>query len=370
MIPQFEIILIASLVAVACALLGVFLVLRKVSLMSDAISHAILFGIVIGFFIVKDISSPILIVGAALTGLLTVSITELLIKTKKLKEDASIGLVFPVFFSLGVILISKYASDVHLDTDAVLLGELAFAPFDRLLINGLDLGPKSLWVIGLILAINLVFVLMFYKELKLSTFDAGFAAAIGFSPMLVHYGLMSLVSITAVGSFNAVGSILVVALMIAPPSAAYLLTNDLKIMIFISIGIAIMSSIMGYGLAFLSDASIAGSIAMMAGLFFILALLFSPQNGLIAQALSNKKKKVTFASHMLLVHLLDHEGKKEESMENTISNSRVHMRWKESFTEKVLLNSLASNWITKKYNRLFLTSSGRKVARKVMIQEI
>src|SRR5690606_39215724 len=125
------------------------------------------------------------------------------------------GLVFPVLFSIGVILISRYAGDVHLDVDAVLLGELAFAPFDRFILFDTDLGPRALWVMGAILALNIVAISLFYKELKLATFDAGLAAALGFAPGLIHYGLMSLVSVTAVGAFDAVGSILVVALMIA-----------------------------------------------------------------------------------------------------------------------------------------------------------
>ena len=214
--PQIEIQIIAAVVAVACALPGVFLVLRRMALMSDAISHAILLGIVLAFFVTEDLASPLLIVAAAITGVITVALVELLHGTGLVREDAAIGIVFPALFSGGVILISRYAGSVHLDTDAVLLGELAFAPFERLSVLGYSL-PKSLWVMGGILLINLIFITLFYKELKLATFDAGLAAALGFSPVLVHYGLMTLVSVTAVGAFDAVGSILVVALMIAPP---------------------------------------------------------------------------------------------------------------------------------------------------------
>ena len=135
---QFEIQLIASMVAVACALLGVFLVLRRMAMMSDAISHTVLLGIVIAFFITRSITSPLLLIGAALMGVLTVSLVELINRTRLVREDAAIGLVFPAIFSIAVIMISRFAGDVHLDTDAVLLGELAFAPFNRLHIFGLD----------------------------------------------------------------------------------------------------------------------------------------------------------------------------------------------------------------------------------------
>ena len=176
---QMEIQLIACIVAIACAIPGTFLVLRKMAMISDAISHSILPGIVVGFFLTEDLNSPWLILLAALTGLITVFLVEFIQKTGLVKEDTAIGLVFPALFSIGVILIAKNANDVHLDVDAVLLGELAFAPFDRLEVGGVDIGPKSLWVIGTILVITLGLLLTFFKELKLSTFDKGLAATLG-----------------------------------------------------------------------------------------------------------------------------------------------------------------------------------------------
>jgi len=161
--PQIDIQLIAAVTAAACALPGVFLVLRRMAMMSDAISHSILLGIVIGFFVVESTTSPLLIFFAAAVGLLTVVLVESLQRTGLVREDAAIGIVFPLLFSIGVILISKYASNVHLDLDAVLLGELAFAPFDRLQVSGWDLGPKGLWVMGTILALNLALVVAFFK---------------------------------------------------------------------------------------------------------------------------------------------------------------------------------------------------------------
>jgi manganese/zinc/iron transport system permease protein len=326
--PQIEIQLIAAVVAVACALPGVFLVLRRMALMSDAISHAILLGIVLAFFVTKDISSPFLVIAATLTGVLTVSLVELLNRTRLVHEDAAIGLVFPVLFSIGVILISRFAGDVHLDTDAVLLGELAFAPFTRFVVLGHDLGPRSLYMMGGILLLNMVFILLFYKELKLATFDAGLAAALGFSPALIHYSLMTLVSVTAVGAFDAVGSILVVALMIAPPAAAYLLTDRLPRMIGLSALIGIASAISGYWLARALDASIAGSMATMAGVYFALVFLLAPERGLIAIARRRGRQRWEFAQTMLAIHLLNHEGLPEAEEEcicggNPISQPRL-----------------------------------------------
>src|SRR5690606_8704523 len=143
----------------------------------------------------------------------------------------------------------RYAGNVHLDVDAVLLGELAFAPFDRVIVAGFDLGPKALWVMSAILLINLGFIATFYKELKLSTFDPALAAALGFSPVLLHYLLMSVVSVTAVGAFDAVGSILVVALIVGPPATAYLLTDRLSVLLGLSAGIGAVAGIAGYWFA-------------------------------------------------------------------------------------------------------------------------
>ena len=234
---EIEIQLLAVVVAAACALPGTFLVLRKMAMMSDAISHAILPGIVIAFFLTHNLNSPLLILAAAGTGVLTVMLVELLMSTRLVREDAAIGLTFPVLFSIGIILIARYAGDVHLDTDAVLLGEPAFAPFDRLVVGGRDIGPRALYVMSAVGLANVAFIALFYKELKIATFDAGLAAALGFGPVLIHYGLMTFVSITAVAAFDAVGSILVVAMMVAPSAAAYLLTDRLRDMILLSVAL-------------------------------------------------------------------------------------------------------------------------------------
>ncbi len=209
MSASIEIQIIAVIVAVSCSLLGSFLILRRMSMMCDSITHTILLGIVIAFFITKDLSSPFLIVGAALIGVITVWLTETLTKTRLLGNDSAIGVVFPLLFSIAIILITKFAGNVHLDTDSVLLGELAFAPFDRMIVGGVDIGAKAIYTTGILFIINLLAVIIFFKELKVSTFDPMLAAVMGFTPAVLHYGLMVLVSLTTVGSFQAVGSILV-----------------------------------------------------------------------------------------------------------------------------------------------------------------
>ena len=193
-----EILLIAIFMSAACALPGNFLVLRRMSMLTDAISHTVLLGIVLAFLAVGSLDSPFLIIGASLMGVLTVWLIELLYQSRLVASDSAIGLIFPLLFSIAVILVTRYAGNVHLDTDCILLGELAFAPFDRLIINGTDFGAKGLYTGGSVLILSAAVISLFYKEIKLATFDPVLAGVLGFSPAVIHYGLMSLVSLVAV----------------------------------------------------------------------------------------------------------------------------------------------------------------------------
>ncbi|TWO33882.1 metal ABC transporter permease [Seonamhaeicola sediminis] len=351
---QLEIQLIASLVAIACAIPGTFLVLRKMAMISDAISHSILPGIVIGFFITQDLNSPLLILLAAVTGIITVILVEYIQKTGLVKEDTAIGLVFPALFSIGVIMIAKNANDVHLDVDAVLLGELAFAPFDRLIISGVDVGPKSLWIIGTILLITIGLLFAFFKELKVSTFDTGLAASLGFSPVAIHYGLMTVSSVTTVGAFDAVGAILVVALMIAPAATSYLLTNELKRMLIYAICFGVFSAISGYWVAHWLDASIAGSITTMLGFLFLAVYLFAPNKGVIAVLYLERQQRTEVSLLTFLLHLKNHT----EERERHVNHLNEHINWQKVRSKTVLDLAHKNNMIQLDKNIVSLTEKG------------
>ena len=368
MSPQVEIQLIAAATAAACALPGVFLVLRRVAMLSDAISHAILPGIALAFFVTEDLASPLLIAAAAGTGVLTVALIEMVRGTERVKEDAAIGLVFPVLFAIGVVLIARFASGVHLDVDAVLLGELAFAPFNRLELGGTDVGPVALWMMGGIATLNFAFLLIFYKELKLSTFDAGLATALGFVPLTLHYALMALVSVTAVGAFDAVGSILVVALMVAPPATAYLLTDRLPTMLALSVTIGVAAALSGYWTARLIDTNIAGAMATMAGILFAVAFSLAPQRGLVAQARRRRRQRRYFAEKMLAVHLLHHEGLPEADQECREAHLRDHLRWDDEFARLAVDAAERDGFAERHGGRLMLTEEGRSFAREAMVE--
>ena len=261
--------LVAILISVACSLLGVFLVLRSMSMLTYAISHTVLLGIVLSFFITHKFDSPLLIIGATLIGLLTVYLVELITDINLVKEDAAIGIVLSVLFSIAVVLISKYTANIHLDIDAVLLGEIAFAPFHTEEIFGFKIASGI--VNGLsILILNLLVITIFFKEIKISIFDRALALTLGLFPEVFHYLLMSFVSVTAVVSFDIVGATLMISFMIGPATTAYMISKSLKMMLIYSALIGAISSILGYHLAVFLDVSISGSIAVViGGIFFI-----------------------------------------------------------------------------------------------------
>ncbi|MEX2232978.1 MAG: metal ABC transporter permease [Cyclobacteriaceae bacterium] len=282
------IILTASLVSMSCALLGCFLILRKMAMVGDAISHAVLPGIVVAFLISGSRDSVTMLVGAGLIGIVTTFLIEFLHKKAKLQADASIGVTFTWLFAVGVVLISLFAGKVDLDQDCVLYGEIAYVPLDLVLTdNGYILGPRALYIVGTILALIVLFIIFGYKELFLTTFDPAYASAIGISTTLWHYLLMGAVSATTVASFESVGAILVVALLIAPAATAYLITDNFKWMLIIACITGVLSSITGYYIAVWLDGSIAGAVASMTGIFFGLALLLSPTHGILFKKLKS-----------------------------------------------------------------------------------
>lgn len=364
MSASFEIQLIAALVAMACALPGVFLVLRQLAMMADAITHTILLGIVLAFFLTGSLSSPLLIIGAALMGVLTVWLTEVTHRSRLVSGDAAIGLVFPLLFSIAIILITRYAGSVHLDTDSVLLGELAFAPFDRLVVAGQDWGARGIYVAGALLVLNLLFVLIFYKELQLATFDPLLAASLGFAPGLIHYALMGLTSLTAVGAFEAVGSVLVVAFMIGPPVTAFLLTDKLQRMIPLAAGLGLLNAISGFYVADALDVSIAGAMAVMTGASFLVVFLLSPRRGLLRVLFRKQRQRLAFAGQTLLFHLWHHEGQPDEQEESRLTTIRHHMHWEEGFCQRIVGGLLEAQLVRLEEGMLKLTDKGREHSRK------
>ncbi|MGC9385436.1 MAG: metal ABC transporter permease [Hydrogenovibrio sp.] len=283
MIGDIWILATASLVAISCSMVGVFLVLRRMSLLGDAISHSVLLGIVLAYLIVGGRSAVAMMIGATAIGLLTAWLSNTLHRVGKLQADASIGIIFTWFFAVGVILISVYAGQVDLDQECVLYGEIAFVPFDTLLWGETDLGPRAFWLILAVFVLNLVVVLVGFERFKLVSFHPALAVSLGVNVVFWHYLLMTMVSLTTVASFDAVGAILVVALLVIPASSAYLLAQSLKGMLWLAAAYAQLSVLGGYALAVWLDSSIAASIAVMAGILLMVTVL-------ILQALKTRRQ--------------------------------------------------------------------------------
>lgn len=359
------IVLTGALVGCASALVGTFLVLRGNSMLSDAIGHSIIFGIVIVWLLTRETAGPLQIIGAALTGVLTVYLTELLFSTKRVNYDAAIGLVFPVLFSVGVLLLNVYARDVHIDQHTVLLGEIGFVWLDTMPIGGYDV-PNALVFMTLMTVINLLFVTLFYKELKITTFDPGLAAALGFVPGIIFYALLFLVSATAVAAFDAVGAVLFIAFVIVPPSAAYLLTDRLWLMLVYGSLIAIASSISGYFVAVALNVSIGGMMAVMTGVFFTLAFLFGPRYGIIARAYRRQRERQENELRTVAVHLYSHEDTEERAEENVAQALHTHLGWSRDASRRVIANGISDDLFVRQGNMLTLTPKGRATARSIL----
>ncbi len=359
MIEYLYILIITSL---ACAVLGVFLVLRRLSMVSDAISHSVLLGIVIGYFVTKDIGSVLLIIGASLFGVLTTVCIELLIKSKRVTEDASVGIIFPLFFSIAVILITRYARNVHLDTEVVLIGEIILAPLHRINFLGLSL-PKALIQMSFVLLINIVFIAVFFRKLKISSFDPVYAGVAGIAGAGLYYVFMALVSFTAVSAFESVGAILTISFFISPAASAYLISKDLKITIFLAAVYAVVNSCIGYFLAVKFNVSMSGMCALVSGLTFMITIAVYP-GGIITKIIRYIKNKNRFSRELLILHIDNHTGKKNALGELGYSTIREHIAWSDSKLKYVLDKLIKKGYVYRAKERgvYSLTETGKKLS--------
>jgi manganese/zinc/iron transport system permease protein len=282
------------LCAVAAALLGNFLVLREMSMLGDAISHAVLPGLAAAFMISGSRNSWPMFLGAVIVGVLTAFFTEWIRRVGNVDEGASMGVVFTSLFALGLVMIVQAADHVDLDPGCVLYGAIELTPLEpRVSLLGWQV-PPSIRTLAIVAAINLAFVILFFKELKISSFDPALATSVGLNARFMHYALMVLVAVTAVASFETVGNILVVAMLVVPPAAAWMLTNRLSWMIVISVVLGVIAAIGGHLAAItvpgwfgFESTTTAGMMAVVAGLILMLAVLFAPQQGVVTQWLRN-----------------------------------------------------------------------------------
>jgi ABC-type Mn2+/Zn2+ transport system permease subunit len=292
-------ILIGAVCSVSCGLLGCYLVLRRLSLLGDAISHAVLPGIALAFLLTDRVSGWPIILGAMVLGVLTALLTQGVRQLADVPEDASMGVVFTALFALGVLLISNAAAHVDLDPGCVLYGLLDYAAGDTV-----DLGPaeipRALLTMVPVLLLTLAFIVLLWKELKIASFDPELATTLGFSAPLLHYLLMAMVAGATVTAFEAVGAILVVAMLIVPAATAHLLTDRLAWMMVWASVVGVLASVLGYVGAVWLNTSVAGMMAVAAGGLFALAVLLAPRHGLLGKVLHNARLALQIACEDVL----------------------------------------------------------------------
>lgn len=285
---SFAIVATAILVNVSCALLGCFLLLRRMSLLGDAISHAILPGLALGFMLTQSRAIWPMLAGAMFVGVLTALLTQVLTRWARVPEDAAMGVVFTSLFAIGVIMIHRVARQVDLDASCVLYGMLETAAMDTTTVAGVTL-PRTVLTMGIVCALVILFVVLLWKELKIVSFDPDLATTQGINANVIHYLLMSMVAAVTVAAFEAVGSILVVAMLIAPAAAASMLTDRMSIMLLIAALCGIASAVIGREIAYPLGASVPGMMSVVAGAIFTLAVIFGPSHGLLIKALRRWK---------------------------------------------------------------------------------
>ncbi|MDO5713530.1 MAG: metal ABC transporter permease [Tissierellia bacterium] len=354
---MIQVLYVLITVSMVCGLPGVFLYYRRQSMVTDAISHSVLLGIVLAFFITKDIDSPLLYFGAAIFGVLTVFCIEMLTSSGLVKSEDATGIVFPLFFALAVILITKFAGNVHLDTDIVLMGEVIMTPMNTVHHFGLEM-PRKLVELMIMFLANLLFILLFYKELKLMTFNEEYARLQGLQVTALSYVLMTLTSCSAVVAFDAVGAILVISFMITPAAAASLITKDLKNTLVVTMIYGIINSIIGYYLGVYLNINISGMCAVAGLATLFLTFLLYPEGPLMSIFL-RKKRKQNFLEDLLLLHIGRHTGEENEERELGVNNLATHLKCTEkNFTKTINLLKKKDEIQVNEKNLYTLTEKG------------
>jgi manganese/zinc/iron transport system permease protein len=340
-----------ALVSVALGLVGCFLVVRGMSLLGDALSHSVLPGIVVGFLIGGSLHSPWILVGATLVGLLAAFLVQSVHANSRVKEDASLGIVFTSLFALGVVLINLYAGQADLDPACVLYGNIEQFVIDR----------RGMWPAAVVLGGVVVGLVVFYRQLLVSTFDPLLARSLGVRVAAVQLGLMAVLSLTIVTSFEAVGAILAVALLIMPGATARLWTDRMPAMLVLSTVHALASTALGYWLSHeaVLNTSASGAICVAGFGLFLASWLVSPRHGLVYRAWLRRRLRRTVELENVV------KAVEEAGGEATVGALAADARMTARQTSAVVARGVARRWLTRDGDRVALTDGGRTAGRRL-----
>jgi manganese/zinc/iron transport system permease protein len=363
------IVIIGALCAAGCAIPGTILVLRRMSLMGDAISHTVLPGIAIAFLVTGSRDPMAMLIGAVVVGLITAFLVQAIQSIGKVEAGASMGIVFTVLFAFGLVLMRQAIDHVDIDPDCVLNGAIEFAWFDQ---NPDGWGiPRGAIVNGTMLLANAFFMLLFYKEFKITAFDPALAKSQGINPGFMHYMLMTMTAATAVAAFETVGSILVVAMFIVPPATAYILTDRYGVLVGLSLGLGVFAAGLGHLSAItvptwfgFSGTTTAGAMAVAGGVLFVLAWMFSPSQGLLVRLLHNRRTR----SHILAEDVLGFLWRVEERSQGSVHTNELHTALGVSggALSKVLRRLVKHRAISREDSHYILTKSGQARATSLV----
>ncbi|MEM7168089.1 MAG: metal ABC transporter permease [Planctomycetota bacterium] len=342
---------VALITAVTCSVCGVFLVAKREALVSEGLSHAVLPGIIVAFVLLRDRSSPLLILSAAVMGLVMVLLVQGLRRTKLVDDDASLGIVFAALFSIGILLASLELRNVHFHAHCIIDGNLALAPLDAWTVGATSLGPKSFYIMLSVLAVVSAFIWVYFKELKLMVFDPALAQSFRLRPGLLHASWLGLVSLTTVSAFETAGSILVVALMITPPAAAYLLADTLGGMLRWSVLLSALSAVGGFYLGFALDIAPTGPMSALAGGIFLVVLVAAPSRGLLSRWRHRRVQKTALFEHVVL--------RRVARGESNIGDLCAALAWTPAHLESVSARLCQAGQLNKSGAALQLTDAGR-----------
>lgn len=334
------------------------------SLLGDAISHAVLPGVALAFLISGRVSGGPIFLGAVLTALLTAFLTRLLARSGMVNEQAGLGVVFTSLFALGVILISRAAENVDLDPGCVLYGAIEFVPLETVRIGPME-WPRTVPSLAMTALVTTAFVILAFKELTISSFDAALADSMGLSSRRIDFLLLFLTSVVTVLAFEAVGSILVIVLLVAPACTALLLTDRLPWALALSVACGCLISVTGYGAALATNTSVAGMMAVAGGTFFLLAWALSPKHGRIAHSLRKLRVDLRIATDDLLAALYRNE-------ESQVGESIALIRTDLNPIRKryAIRRAMRKGWVMRSDADMTaapkLTTEGREVAKSIV----
>jgi len=347
-----------ALVSVTLGLIGCFLVVRGMSLLGDALSHAVLPGIVIGFLVGGSLSSPWILVGAGVMGLIAAALVQAVQDHSRVKEDASLGIVFTTLFAAGVVMINQFASGTDLDPGCVLYGNIEYLIRD-------NPWPK-IWPMMFVFGLTIIGLLLFYRRVLLCTFDPGLAISLGISAVLTHYVMMAMLSLAVVASFESVGAILAVALLVMPGATARLWTDRMPIMLLMSVGHAIASTVLGYWISnshgplwFVEGTTTAGAICTAGFGLFLGSWLFGPR-GVVHVAWARMRLKRTIAVENIL-KTIDELGTRAgvSGVAAVPATDLVReLRVRDRSFQRALKRGIESGWVRGSSDELFLTDAG------------